>query len=94
MATAFGDNIKDIPVDRDETLSPDLELVNSIFAPKEPELIPREVKLFLIGAVFMYLLFTQTSQTTIYRVSKNDSITKVIIVLIVLLVVYGSSKLI
>ena len=94
MATAFGDNIKDIPVDRDETLSPDLELVNSIFAPKEPELIPREVKLFLIGAVFMYLLFTQTSQTTIYRVSKNDSITKVIIVLIVILVVYGSSKLI
>ena len=94
MATAFGDNIKDIPVDRDETLSPDLELVNSIFAPKEPELIPREVKLFLIGAVFMYLLFTQTSQTTIYKVSKNDSITKVIIVLIVLLVVYGSSKLI
>ena len=94
MATAFGDNIKDIPVDRDETLSPDLELVNSIFAPKEPELIPREVKLFLIGAVFMYLLFTQTSQTTIYKVSKNDSITKVIIVLIVLLIVYGSSKLI
>ena len=94
MATAFGDNIKDIPVDRDETLSPDLELVNSIFAPKEPELIPREVKLFLIGAVFMYLLFTQTSQTTIYKVSKNDSITKVIIVLIVILVVYGSSKLI
>ena len=94
MATAFGDNIKDIPVDRDETLSPDLELVNSIFAPKEPELIPREVKLFLIGAVFMYLLFTQTSQTTIYKVSKNNSITKVIIVLIVILIVYGSSKLI
>ena len=94
MATAFGDNIKDIPVDRDETLSPDQELINSIFAPKEPELIPREVKLFLIGAVFMYLLFTQSSQTTIYKVSKNDNITKVIIVVLVVLIVYGSSKFI
>ena len=94
MATAFGDNIKDIPVDRDETLSSDQELINSIFAPKEPELIPREVKLFLIGAVFMYLLFTQSSQTTIYKVSKNDNITKVIIVVLVVLIVYGSSKLI
>ena len=92
MATTFGDNIKDIPVDRDETVSPDLELINSIFDPKEPELIPREVKLFLIGAVFMYLLFTQTSQSTIYKVSKNDSITKVIIVVLVILIVYGSSK--
>jgi|LauGreStaDraftv2_3_1035109.scaffolds.fasta_scaffold219863_2 hypothetical protein len=92
MATTFGDNIKDIPVDRDETVSPDLDLINSIFSPKEPELIPREVKLFLIGAVFMYLLFTQTSQSTIYKVSKNDSITKVIIVVLVLLIVYGSSK--
>jgi len=92
MATTFGDNIKDIPVDRDETVSPDLELINSIFSPKEPELIPREVKLFLIGAVFMYLLFTQTSQSTIYKVSKNDNITKVIIVVLVILIVYGSSK--
>jgi len=94
MATTFGDNIKDIPVDRDETVSPDLELINSIFSPKEPELIPKEVKLFLIGAVFMYLLFTQTSQSTIYKVSKNDNITKVIIVVLVLLIVYGSSKLV
>ena len=94
MATTFGDNIKDIPVDRDETVSADQELINSIFAPKEPELIPREVKLFLIGAVFMYLLFTQSSQTTIYKVSKNDNITKVIIVVLVVLIVYGSSKLI
>lgn len=94
MATTFGDNIKDIPVDRDETVSPDQELINSIFAPKEPELIPREVKLFLIGAVFMYLLFTQSSQSTIYKVSKNDNITKVIIVVLVVLIVYGSSKLI
>lgn len=94
MATTFGDNIKDIPVDRDETLSPDQELINSIFSPKEPELIPKEVKLFLIGAVFMYLLFTQTSQSTIYKVSKNDNITKVIIVLLVILIVYGSSKFI
>ena len=94
MATTFGDNIKDIPVDRDETVSPDLELINSIFSPKEPELIPREVKLFLIGAVFMYLLFTQTSQSTIYKVSKNDNITKVIIVVLVILIVYGSSKLV
>lgn len=93
MATAFGDNLKDIPVDRDETLSPDQELINSIFAPKK-DLIPREVKLFLIGAVFMYLLFTQTSQSTIYKVSKNDSVTKVIIVIIVALIVYGSSKLV
>jgi hypothetical protein len=92
MATTFGDNIKDIPVDRDETVSPDLELINSIFSPKEPELIPRELKLFLIGAVFMYLLFTQTSQSTIYKVSKNDNITKVIIVVLVILIVYGSSK--
>ena len=92
MATTFGDNIKDIPVDRDETVSPDIELINSIFSPKEPELIPREVKLFLIGAVFMYLLFTQTSQSTIYKVSKNDNITKVIIVVLVILIVYGSSK--
>ena len=94
MATTFGDNIKDIPVDRDETVSADQELINSIFAPKEPELIPREVKLFLIGAVFMYLLFTQSSQSTIYKVSKNDNITKVIIVVLVVLIVYGSSKLI
>jgi hypothetical protein len=94
MATTFGDNIKDIPVDRDETVSPDIELINSIFSPKEPELIPREVKLFLIGAVFMYLLFTQTSQSTIYKVSKNDNITKVIIVILVILIVYGSSKLV
>ena len=93
MATTFGDNIKDIPVDRDETVSPDLELINSIFAPSQ-DLIPKEVKLFLIGAVFMYLLFTQTSQSTIYKVSKNDNITKVIIVLLVILIVYGSSKLI
>jgi hypothetical protein len=94
MATTFGDNIKDIPVDRDETVSPDLDLINSIFSPKEPELIPREVKLFLIGAVFMYLLFTQTSQSAIYKVSKNDNITKVIIVVLVILIVYGSSKLV
>ncbi len=91
MATTFGDNIKDIPVDRDETVSPDLELINSIFDPSQ-DLIPKEVKLFLIGAVFMYLLFTQTSQSTIYKVSKNDSITKVIIVVLVILIVYGSSK--
>uniref|UniRef100_A0A6C0DKD3 Uncharacterized protein n=1 Tax=viral metagenome TaxID=1070528 RepID=A0A6C0DKD3_9ZZZZ len=90
--TTFGDAIKDVPVDRDETLSPDQELINSIFAPKDPELIPREVKLFLIGAVVMYLLFTQSS--SIYKVSKNDNITKVIIVLLVLLVVYGSSHLV
>ena len=89
---SFGDPIKDVPVDRDETLSADQELINSIFVPKEPELIPREVKLFLIGAVFMYLLFTQ--QSTIYKVSKNDNITKVIIVVLVLVIVYGSSKLI
>ncbi len=94
MTTPFGDAIKDVPVDRDETLSPDQEFINSIFAPKEPELIPREVKLFLIGAVFMYLLFTQTSQSTIYKVSKNDNITKAIIVLLVILIVYGSSKFI
>ncbi len=91
MATTFGDNIKDIPVDRDESVSPDLELINSIFDPSQ-DLIPKEVKLFLIGAVFMYLLFTQTSQSTIYKVSKNDSITKVIIVVLVILIVYGSSK--
>ncbi len=91
---SFGDPIKDVPVDRDETLSADQELINSIFSPKEPELIPREVKLFLIGAVFMYLLFTQSSQSTIYKVSKNDNITKVIIVVLVVLIVYGSSKLI
>jgi hypothetical protein len=91
MATTFGDNIKDIPVDRDESVSPDLELINSIFSPSQ-DLIPKEVKLFLIGAVFMYLLFTQTSQSTIYKVSKNDNITKVIIVVLVLLIVYGSSK--
>lgn len=91
---SFGDPIKDVPVDRDETLSADQELINSIFVPKEPETIPREVKLFLIGAVFMYLLFTQTSQNTIYRVSKNDNITKVIIVLLVILIVYGSSKIV
>jgi hypothetical protein len=91
---SFGDPIKDVPVDRDETLSADQELINSIFTPKEPELIPREVKLFLIGAVFMYLLFTQSSQSTIYKVSKNDNITKVIIVVLVILIVYGSSKLI
>ena len=89
---SFGDPIKDVPVDRDETLSADQELINSIFAPKEPELIPREVKLFLIGAVFMYLLFTQ--QSTIYKVSKNDNITKVIIAVLVIIIVYGSSKLI
>ncbi len=89
---SFGDPIKDVPVDRDETLSADQELINSIFVPKEPELIPREVKLFLIGAVFMYLLFTQ--QSTIYKVSKNDNITKVIIAVLVLIIVYGSSKLI
>lgn len=89
---SFGDPIKDVPVDRDETLSVDQELINSIFAPKEPELIPREVKLFLIGAVFMYLLFTQ--QSTIYKVSKNDNITKVIIAVLVIIIVYGSSKLI
>ena len=91
---SFGDPIKDVPVDRDETLSADQELINSIFTPKEPELIPREVKLFLIGAVFMYLLFTQSSQSTIYKVSKNDNITKVIIVVLVVLIVYGSSKFI
>ncbi len=94
MTTPFGDPIKDVPVDRDETLSPDQDLIDSIFAPKEPALIPREVKLFLIGAVFMYLLFTQTSQSTIYKVSKNDNITKAIIVLLVILIVYGSSKFI
>ena len=93
MTTPFGDAIKDVPVDRDETLSPDQEFINSIFAPSQ-DLIPREVKLFLIGAVFMYLLFTQTSQSTIYKVSKNDNITKVIIVMLVILIVYGSSKLI
>ena len=90
--TTFGDNIKDIPVDRDESLSPDQELINSIFSPKEPELIPREVKLFLVGAVLMFLLFTNTSQTTIYRVSKNDNITKAIAVGIVVLAGYGANK--
>lgn len=90
--TTFGDNIKDIPVDRDESLSPDQELIDSIFSPKEQSLIPREVKLFLVGAVLMYLLFTSTSQTTIYRVSKNDNITKVIAIGIVVLAVYGANK--
>jgi hypothetical protein len=90
--TTFGDNIKDIPVDRDESISPDQELINSIFSPKEQSLIPREVKLFLIGCVLAYLLFTNTSQTTIYRVSKNDNVTKVIAIGIVVLAIYSASK--
>ncbi len=90
--TTFGDKIKDIPVDRDESVSPDQELINSIFAPKEQLLIPREVKLFLIGAICLYLIFTNTSQTTIYRVSKNDNATKIIAVCIVILVLYFANK--
>ncbi len=92
MTTPFGDAIKDVPVDRDETVSQDQELINSIFMPTAPSIIPREVKLFLIGAVFMYLLFTQ--QSTIYRVSKNDNITKAIIVALVAVIVYGSTYLV
>lgn len=86
--TTFGDKIKDLPIDKDETKSPDLELVNSIFIPNEQGLLSKEVKLAIIGVVLLYALFRDKAQTYIYGITKNDNMTKGITVGIVIIILF------
>jgi VanZ family protein len=88
MTTAFGDKIKDLPIDKDDTKSPDLELVNSIFVPNEQGLLTKEIKLAIIGIVLLYGLFREQAQTYIYGITKNDNMTKGITVGIVIIVLF------
>lgn len=86
--TSFGDKIKDLPVDKDQTTSPDEELVKSIFEPKERGLLSKEVKLIIMGIALLYILFTQQAQNHIYGITKNDNLTKVITVCIVIILLF------
>ena len=88
MTTAFGDKIKDLPIDKDETNSPDIDLVNSIFVPKEQGLLSKEIKLAIIRIVLLYGLFREQAQTYIYGITKNDNMTKGITVGIVIIVLF------
>ena len=86
--TTFGDKIKDLPIDKDDTKSPDLELVNSIFIPKEEGLVSKEIKLAIVGIVLLYVLFREQAQTYIYGITKNDNMTKGITVGIVIIILF------
>ena len=86
--TTFGDKIKDLPIDKDETTPPDLELVNSVFIPKENSLVSKEIKLAIIGIVLLYGLFRDSPQTYIYGITKNDNMTKGITVGIVIIILF------
>jgi hypothetical protein len=86
--TTFGDKIKDLPIDKDESKSPDLELVNSVFVPQEQGLVSKEIKLAIIGIVLLYGLFRDSSQSYIYGITKNDNMTKGITVGIVIIVLF------
>jgi hypothetical protein len=83
--TTFGDKIKDLPIDKDESESPDLELVNSIFIPQEKGMMSKEIKLLIIGIVLLYGLFRESSQSYLYGITKNDNMTKAITVGIVVI---------
>jgi len=86
--TTFGDKIKDLPIDKDESKSPDLDLVNSVFVPQEQGLVSKEIKLAIIGIVLLYGLFRDSSQSYIYGITKNDNMTKGITVGIVIIVLF------
>ena len=86
--TTFGDKIEDLPIDRDETTPADLELVNSIFLPKEQGMISKEIKLCIIGIILIYGLFRDSSQRYLYGITKNDSMTKGIAVGIVVIIIF------
>jgi hypothetical protein len=86
--TTFGDKIKDLPIDKDESKSPDLELVNSVFVPQEQGLVSKEIKLAIIGIVLLYGLFRDSSQSYIYGITKNDNMTKGITVGIVIITLF------
>jgi hypothetical protein len=83
--TTFGDKIQDLPIDKDESTPPDLELVNSIFVPQEQGFLSKEIKLAIIGIVLLYGLFTDQSQSYLYGITKNDNMTKGITVGIVII---------
>ena len=86
--TTFGDKIKDLPIDKDESNSPDLELVNSIFIPQEQGMMSKEIKLLIIGIVLLYGLFRESSQSYLYGITKNDNMTKAITVGIVIIALF------
>ena len=86
--TTFGDKIKDLPIDKDESKSPDLELVNSVFVPQEQGLGSKEIKRAVIGIVLLYGLFRDSSQSYIYGITKNDNMTKGITVGIVIITLF------
>ena len=86
--TTFGDQIKDLPIDKDETTSPDLDFVNSIFLPAKQSFISKEIKIVLFGIVLLYGLFTNSSQRYLYGITKDDNLTKVITVCIVIIVLF------
>ncbi len=83
--TTFGDKIKDLPIDKDESKPTDIEFVNSIFIPKEQGIISKEIKLVIIGIVLLYGLFTDSAQVHLYGITRNDNLTKVITVSIVII---------
>ena len=86
--TTFGDKIEDLPIDKDESNSPDLELVNSIFIPQEQGLVSKEIKLCIIGIVLLYAFFRDSSQRYLYGITKNDDMTKGITVGIVIIILF------
>jgi len=88
----FGDNIKDLPVDKDESKSPDQELVNSIFLPQDSGYLTKEVKLAIIGAILLYIVFTDKAQYHLYGITKNDNLTKATAVGIVVISLYMLNK--
>lgn len=86
--TTFGDKIKDLPIDKDETVPADLELVDSVFVPKDQGLVSKEIKLAIIGIVLLYGLFREGSQTYLYGITKNDNMTKGLTVGIVIIILF------
>jgi hypothetical protein len=88
----FGDNIKDLPVDKDESKSADQDLVNSIFLPQESGMLTKEVKLAIIGVILLYMLFTDKVQYHLYGITKNDNLTKATAVGIVVISLFMLNK--
>lgn len=90
--TTFGDKIKDLPVDKDESKSPNIDLVNSIFDPKDSSFLSKEIKLLFIGIVLLYALFTPVSQSFIFNITKNDNMAKAMTGAIVIIVLFLLNK--
>ncbi len=71
-----------LPVDKDEKQSSDIELINSIFAPiikDEDESLSVEIKSGILGVAIFLLLSTNKGNDLLRGYSKNTQTTKLVL---------------